>query len=41
MDSCVICPYVEACCRLNECFPHLRPLWHRLWYLAIRHALRN
>jgi hypothetical protein len=31
-------PYIEACCRLNERFPHLRHLWHLLWRVAARRA---
>lgn len=34
-------PYVEACCRLAERFPVLRPLWHRLWRIAIVQATQQ
>lgn len=34
-------PYAEACCRLAERFPTFRPLWHRLWRVALRAQSRG
>jgi len=34
-------PYVEAVCRLNTRFPILRPLWHKLWRIALARALER